>query len=1117
MPEAIPEWILNVSDDQLAGFLLRPDSDRGAGTPRFLREQTFKRRMRCFTRGAEGSDRRYDPIDISDWEFDVGVGAIDKAPTAETFSLAAGVDLTGLTGLAYNISETALATAFQSNPTFTLISTCTVVVGTTMTVGAVHGLVAGDRIRFTSTGTLPAPLAAGTDYYVLTAPTTTTLTIALTQGGSVISFSNTGSGTHSIRLTVTAQQEGQEYTVTVSAKGARPAVTSDASLLYPPSDVLISQSVVGDSTHREVLVIEVIQQPWARSTSWTPVTEGTVAPTTLEVGDQATPYKAKVVFSEPPMGGSVLIKHDVPQITELRCSDNTASGAEWEIDFEPVLGAEATLNGQYLETYDVSDAIVRFWFNRTSAPTAGPGTPPGGTLIQVDYTTVASLVTAFQVAADAALEYSAVQISTYRVRVTHASAGSRTPIDLTFCSVLQAAGTHNLSNGSDGILAGKWFPLGDRLGLTIVYLTAGLTTDIPEDLDEVEYNRLIEVPIGIGSADSVVADAIKTIIDADAEFSATQGGAKVTITDVYGGTRVISTTKTVNFGVTVTRAGFCVTASIPWESEANTITALLGNDDNDDSRYIVSKPDALTWFLTLRATGEHPDLEATDENLVWPSRVEGELDFSGLPIRVAFGLNSTATNPNRLDGLLEIKGAPSGETKRVLLQIGAECFKNMLRNGAGSITPYAGPLTSLLTQNTLWVMKNGNDGTGTRGRFDKPFLTPEGVKAAALAGDTICVLPGAYTCTGSLVKTGVHWHFEAGASVTLDDESADGIWDDGGSAASYQVTGAGDFIRTAGSGSLDPAYLIRTAHASSVVKIECHDLSITQNSASDDIGSAVTGEAGILSVKCRRINAGGTSVNVYAIWWKNGDLQAKGDDIVCTGTASSYYSEVTATPTGDAHIEFNDYNGTVGSIGSNATAASWVRGNIIRNTASTAGVNAGGSERLYVTVQKVFGGIRAVAGLLYLTSDKVSAVVNGTSGAANLLHCAGGDVRASVGHWDPDGFTGQTIKITSGTARLRDGGDFTTGAANGIELTGGTGEIDLAKVDASANSGTNPVIFSGGTPILGAGLYLKAQGARDTVETSGAALTIYAKGAFGNNNVDSAAIIVGTFDIKVLP
>ena len=51
----------------------------------------------------------------------------------------------------------------------------------------------------------------------------------------------------------------------------------------------------------------------------------------------------------------------------------------------------------------------------------------------------------------------------------------------------------------------------------------------------------------------------------------------------------------------------------------------------------------------------------------------------------------------------------------------------------------------LQVDNTVFVMKNGNDSTAQRERFDLPFLTVEAAVAAANNGDTVIVYPGQYT------------------------------------------------------------------------------------------------------------------------------------------------------------------------------------------------------------------------------------------------------------------------------------------------------------------------------------------------------------------------------------
>lgn len=62
-----------------------------------------------------------------------------------------------------------------------------------------HGLQSGQPVKFTTTGGLPAGLAVGTQYFVLTAGlTATAFEVALTVGGAAINTSSAGSGTHSV-------------------------------------------------------------------------------------------------------------------------------------------------------------------------------------------------------------------------------------------------------------------------------------------------------------------------------------------------------------------------------------------------------------------------------------------------------------------------------------------------------------------------------------------------------------------------------------------------------------------------------------------------------------------------------------------------------------------------------------------------------------------------------------------------------------------------------------------------------------------------------------------------------------------------------------------------------
>lgn len=61
-----------------------------------------------------------------------------------------------------------------------------------------HGFAVGWEVKFATTGTLPAPLVAGTRYYVVE-KTTNSFKVGATAGGAVIDITTEGSGTHTVQ------------------------------------------------------------------------------------------------------------------------------------------------------------------------------------------------------------------------------------------------------------------------------------------------------------------------------------------------------------------------------------------------------------------------------------------------------------------------------------------------------------------------------------------------------------------------------------------------------------------------------------------------------------------------------------------------------------------------------------------------------------------------------------------------------------------------------------------------------------------------------------------------------------------------------------------------------
>lgn len=385
---------------------------------------------------------------------------------------------------------------------------------------------------------------------------------------------------------------------------------------------------------------------------------------------------------------------------------------------------------------------------------------------------------------------------------------------------------------------------------------------------------------------------------------------------------------------------------------------------------------------------------------------------------------------------------------------------------------------ALATTNMTWVDELGSDVTGTAGRFDLPFATPEAARDASIAGDTIVVRAGDYTTATSLAKDGVNWFFYPGATVTFaDDVSTEGIFDDGGTEMTFTVGGYGDFVRTTADDFL-VFYLVNCSHASSNITISCRSISAT--GGSDGTCGAVVCQDGTLVVNCDLIN--GTGGSIYAIWWINGDMRINSAKVY--GQYVAFASSVSATPTGDGHLNAQDIEGLVSADGSNSDAAAWVRSNTVLGT-NTGSILCSGSNRLYVEMQKAFGAIVSSGGLLYVRGDKLSAVVNGGSSAPSLVSkTTGGTAFIQINQYDPVTFTGQSIKITGGTLKLF-GGDFVgINGTDGIEITGGTAFVENMVINTSASSTDSPVLKSGGTLKLN-NCTLLAHSSRDSIEASG--------------------------------
>lgn len=104
-----------------------------------------------------------------------------------------------------------------------------------------HGLAAGNQVVFTTTGTLPTGLTAGTTYYVKTVLTADTFTVAATASGTAITTSGTPSGTHtatSVAAATTATFSGEVFDSTDQYGGVNAMKMVNSSIEVDPETLV---------------------------------------------------------------------------------------------------------------------------------------------------------------------------------------------------------------------------------------------------------------------------------------------------------------------------------------------------------------------------------------------------------------------------------------------------------------------------------------------------------------------------------------------------------------------------------------------------------------------------------------------------------------------------------------------------------------------------------------------------------------------------------------------------------------------------------------------------------------------------------------------------------------
>lgn len=194
------------------------------------------------------------------------------------------------------------------------------------------------------------------------------------------------------------------------------------------------------------------------------------------------------------------------------------------------------------------------------------------------------------------------------------------------------------------------------------------------------------------------------------------------------------------------------------------------------------------------------------------------------------------------------------------------------------------------TGKTLFVDSvNGNDGTGTRGRMDLPFLTCAAAKTAASSGDVIEVRPGSYN-EANLAKDGVHWFGWPGANIAYTGTS-NAIFDDGGAAVSCRIVWHG----TLSASGTKP--IIKVTHSSSSYVLDVAVMTHT-GTAGSNAHSCIYQSAGSIVGRVQQASAIRSVLS-----WNSGNMTLEMGNISGSGS-TSVLDMVAADDTHKCSVQF---------------------------------------------------------------------------------------------------------------------------------------------------------------------------------------------------------------------
>ncbi len=372
----------------------------------------------------------------------------------------------------------------------------------------------------------------------------------------------------------------------------------------------------------------------------------------------------------------------------------------------------------------------------------------------------------------------------------------------------------------------------------------------------------------------------------------------------------------------------------------------------------------------------------------------------------------------------------------------------------------------------------------TAGTQDSSKTTLATAVAAAVSGQTIRVGPGSYVVTSNLAKAGVNWDFAPGATVTRQDATSGFIFDDGGAAMTFTISGAGNFNRdysALSAAATNDSGVLKVSHASSDITFHFRKLlGNLQASGNLDAAEAVIYQTGgKLTIDGDLLSyvggsGGQTTAFCYGITYTNGEFNGFINRIEtsydqATADIHPIKINVTASPTGDFRLSSNKiYNANFAAAtteksilftSSQATATAWIDTKYLAGSIT----NSGGVG--YVTGQQLLGAFSQDGATgtseSHLDFDKIGFTL--TSNAVPLTQSSAGTVWMGIRQFAPAGsFMQELVKVSGGTFWLRADDLTAASSQDAILVSSGTLNVLSGKI-TNGGGGKTDLKQTGGT------------------------------------------------------